>query len=64
MNPAQPAAQPRSPWVTVGIIVAVLVVLCIIGSCIVFVVVPAILGPSIGGVFSNIITSLPPTPTP
>ncbi len=64
MAAMQPASPRRSPWVIVGIILAVLVVLCILGACIVFVIVPAILGPAVGNVFSNIVTSLPPTPTP
>jgi hypothetical protein len=38
--------------------------LCIIAACILLVLVPAILGPSVGNVFSSIVTSLPPTPTP
>ncbi len=64
MMTSQPAAQPRSPWVTVAIIAGVVIVLCALASCAVFLIVPAIMGSAVGNVLSNIVTSLPPTPTP
>ncbi len=63
LPPMEPPAQKKSPWITVLIIVVVLIVLCCLCLLVVFVLLPAIFGPSIGNVFSNIIESLP-TPTP
>ena len=64
-GPVPPASGSNNTWIKVGIIgFVVAVVICIAVACITFVVVPAILGPSVGNVLSNIVTSLPPTPTP
>jgi len=63
-SPNLPAEQPKkkSPWITVLIIVVVLIVVCCI--CALFVpTILALLGPSVGNVFSNIIEGLV-TPTP
>jgi len=65
MSISQPASGSNNRWITIGLIgFVVAVVICISVACITFVVVPLILGPSVGNVFSNIVTSLPPTPTP
>jgi len=65
MSIPQPASGSNNRWITIGIIgFVVAVVICISVACITFVVVPLVLGPSVGNVFSNIVTSLPPTPTP
>ncbi len=60
---SEPPAQKRSPWITVLIIVVVLIILCCLCLLVVFVLLPAIFGPSIGNVFSNIMESIT-TPTP
>ncbi len=51
---------------TVLIVVAAFVIMCLLVVCVAFSVifVLALMGPSIGNVFSNIITSIPMTPTP
>ena len=65
MSMAQPASGSNNRGIRIVIIIlVVLVVLCAAVACIIFVVVPAVLGPSVGNVFSNFLTSLPPTPTP
>lgn len=64
MTFGQAASPSRSPWVIVGIIALVLVVLCILVACVFFIIVPALLGPAVGNVFSSVVTSLPPTLTP
>jgi hypothetical protein len=60
-----PAEQPKkkNPWITVLIIVAVLIVVCCLCVIIVAVLVPAMLGPSVGNVFSSIQEGLM-TPAP
>jgi hypothetical protein len=60
--PNETPAKKKNPWITVLIIVIVLIVLC----CICALLVPtilALLGPSVGNVFSNILEGLV-TPTP
>jgi len=66
MSSLVPSASGSSnTWIKIGIIGLVAAVLiCIVVACIAFVVVPAFLGLSVGNVFSNIVTGLPPTPTP
>lgn len=61
MDTAPSASPSRNIWVTVAIVAAVLVAACIlIPIC--TIVVLALLGPAIGNVYSNILTSIPPTP--
>jgi len=60
MTPAQPA--PKSNTRTIIIIIAVILVLCICACLRVFVIAPAVLGPSFGNIFSNIIESMTPAP--
>jgi hypothetical protein len=64
-SPNLPAEQPKkkNPWITVLIIVVVLIVVCCLCVIVVTVLVPSLLGPSVGNVFSNIIEGLV-TPTP
>ena len=60
--PDEKPAKKKNPWITILIIVVVLIVLC----CICALLVPAILallGPSVGNVFSNIQEGLM-TPVP
>ena len=60
--PAETPAKKKNPWITVLIIVVVLIVLC----CICALLVPtilALLGPSVGNVFSSIQEGLM-TPAP
>ena len=60
--PNELPAKKKNPWITILIIVVVLIVLC----CICALLVPAILallGPSVGNVFSNIQEGLM-TPVP
>jgi hypothetical protein len=52
--PNEPPAKKRNPWIVVLIIVVVLVVLCCLCVIVVTVLVPALLGPSVGNVFSSI----------
>jgi hypothetical protein len=54
VQPAVPPAKKRNPWITVLIIVVVLIVLCCLCVIVVTVLVPALLGPSVGNVFSSI----------
>jgi flagellar basal body-associated protein FliL len=62
---SQPASSSNNRWIKIVIIVlVVVVVLCAVVACVAFVLVPLLLGPSVGNVFSSIVTSLPPTPTP
>jgi small neutral amino acid transporter SnatA (MarC family) len=60
--PTETPVKKKNPWIIVLIIVVVLLVIC----CICALLVPtilALLGPSVGNVFSNIIEGLG-TPTP
>ncbi len=59
-QPTSPTATSKLP--TIVIIIAVLLIVCVLAACCVIVVL-AMLGPSVGNVFSNIIENLP-TPTP
>lgn len=61
--PDEKPATKRSPWITVLIIVVVLIILCCLCVIVVVVLGPAIFGPSIGNVFSNIQEGLM-TPVP
>jgi len=63
METPQPASQPaKSKLPIIVIVVLVVLALCIlIPICVV--VILALMGPSVGNVFSNIIQNLP-TPTP
>jgi flagellar basal body-associated protein FliL len=61
--PDEQPAKKKSPWITVLIIVVVLIVLCCLCVIVFSVVGPALLGPNIGNVFSNIMQSIT-TPTP
>jgi len=59
----QPAPGSNNKWLKIGLIgLVVAVVICIVVACVAFVVVPALLGPSVGNVFSSIVTGVPPTP--
>lgn len=60
MEPIQPA--PKSNTRTIIIIVVVILVLCICACLCAFVVAPAVFGPSIGNIFSNIIENMTPAP--
>jgi len=61
--PNELPAKKRNPWIIVLIIVLVLIVLCCLCVLVITVLVPALLGPSVGNVFSNIMEGLG-TPTP
>ena len=56
--------EPKNNTNKILIIVAVVIVLCICLCICVFVLVPAILGPSIGNVFSEVIDEMMLTPMP
>ena len=56
--------EPKSNTTKIIIIVAVVVVLCICICMCVFLMVPALMGPSIGNVFSEIEYELMMTPIP
>jgi predicted PurR-regulated permease PerM len=58
--PVEPVKKKFPVWL---IIILVLVVVCILTVFCVFVILPMVLGPAIGNVFSNVINSLT-TPTP
>jgi len=61
--PDEKPTKKKSPWITVLIIVIVLIVLCCLCVIVVTVLVPALLGPSVGNVFSSIQQELM-TPVP
>ncbi len=61
MEPQQPTAKSGKTWIVVVVIVALVLAACVIVPlCVVLLL--ALLGPTVGNVFSNIITSIPPTP--
>lgn len=61
----QPAPRSSNTWLKIGLIgFVVAIVICVVVACVAFVIVPIVLGPAVGNVFSGIVTSLPPTPTP
>ena len=63
METSQPASPPtKSKLPTILIIIAALLIVCVLIACCV-IAIPALLGPSVGNVFSNIIENLV-TPTP
>jgi len=63
-NAASPAGESKSvsPWVVIAIIIGVMVCCCII-IFVMITVASALLGPSVGNVFSNIIEEIA-TPVP
>ena len=62
-TPGEPPVKKRNPWITVLIVVVVLIVLCCICGLLASVLVPALLGPNVGNVFSEIQQGLM-TPAP
>jgi hypothetical protein len=60
--PNESPAKKRNPWITVLIVIIVLIVFCCICACLVFTIL-ALLGPSVGNVYSNIMEGIV-TPTP
>jgi predicted PurR-regulated permease PerM len=58
--PAEPVKKKFPVWLI--ILLVLLVVCCLTVICVVFVV-PSLMGPAIGNIFSNVINSLT-TPTP
>lgn len=61
MEAQQPAAKPSKTWVVIVIVVVLLLAACAsVPLCAGLLL--ALMGPAVGNVFSNIITSLPPTP--
>jgi len=62
MQTPQPASPATSKLPTAVIVIVALVIVCIL-ACICVIVILALLGPSVGNVYSNIIENLP-TATP
>jgi uncharacterized protein YqhQ len=56
--------EPKNNTNKILIIVAVVIVLCICACICLFVVVPALLGPTVGNVFSEVIDEMMLTPMP
>ena len=61
--PVEPPAKKKNPWIIVLIVVGVILLLCCCCVIAFFVVGPAVFGPEIGNVFSNIQEGLM-TPVP
>lgn len=61
MEPQQPTGKSSKTWIVVVVIVAFVLAACVIVPiCLILLL--ALMGPTVGNVFSNIITSIPPTP--
>lgn len=63
--PPTPAAQPPRKGMSIWLILLIIVLLCVLACCCVLALLtmmPALFGPSVGNVFSEIIEGLPAAP--